>query len=136
MRDARTALMTGLVAALKTATSKSVYTRIPRSADASYPYILIANIYDEENGPKTKFHYRYDVEIQAIHMNLTSKSALYSDMNNIKSIINNNVPFALTDNFSIMECTLNSGTDTDFEVDSGVQSVGIVRAFFDIRDDA
>ena len=55
MKDIRKTLLTGLVPALATATGRTVYTRIPKSTAVTYPYIYIANIYEEEIGPKNRY---------------------------------------------------------------------------------
>ena len=132
MDDLRQILVTALYTKLSLVCTNPVYSKMPRAADVTYPYNYISDIYDDENGPKTGFQYRYDVLIQVIFKNISSKSAFYSEMAKVKSIINNAEPFTLTGGFKIKQCILNNSSDTDIEVDDGVLTVGLVRAYFDI----
>lgn len=132
MEDVRNVLLKSLVPALETATGKSVFTRIPKDA-ATYPYIYISDIYQEEDGTKTEFHYRLDVLVQVLYKDATSLSGLFSDMTNVLSIINNGVPFELDDPHSIMDCTLNSSNTTEFQTETGTVNAGLIRIYFRIK---
>lgn len=134
MKDLRQILLTGLVPAIATATGKSCYTRMPKAAGATYPYIYISDIYQDEDGSKTSYRYKLDVLIQVIYQDVTSLTALFADMNNILSIVKNGVaPFALTGGHVIEGCELISSTTTEFQTDTGTQNVGLVRVLFTIE---
>ena len=133
MKDIRNILLTALVPALATATGRNVYTRIPKAANVAYPYIYISDIYQEEVGPKTKYQYRLDVLIQIIYQDVDSLVALFTDMDNVLSIVNNAVPFALTAPYKVMSCELNNSTTTEFQTETGTQNVGLIRILFNIE---
>jgi len=131
MKDARTALVTGLYTALTAACNASVYSRMPKAADINYPYIQIGDIYDEENGPKDNFFFNYDVLINVVYKDQSSLSAFYADINNVKSTINNNVPFSIGSEFSILESTLISSSSSEFEDgDGAILNVCAIRVNF------
>ena len=131
MKDARTALVTGLYTALTAACNASVYSRMPKAADINYPYIQIGDIYDEENGPKDDFFFNYDVLINVVYKDQSSLAAFYADINNVKSTINNNVPFSIGSEFSILESTLISSSSSEFEDgDGAILNVCAIRVNF------
>jgi len=133
MKDIRHILLTALVPALATATGKTVYTRMPKAIGAVYPYIYISDIYQEEVGPKTSYIYRLDVLIQIIYQDVDSLTGLFTDMNNVLSIVNNGSPFALTAQYKVMSCELNNSTTTEFQTETGTQNVGLIRLLFNIE---
>lgn len=133
MKDIRQILLTALVPALATATSRNVYTRIPKAAGATYPYIYISDIYQEEIGPKTSYIYQLDVLIQVIYQDVDSLTGLFTDMNNVLSIVNNGSPFALSSPHKVLSCELNSSTTTEFQTETGTQNVGLIRLLFNIE---
>lgn len=137
MRDARTALVTGLYTQLSAATTTPVHARMPKSSALQYPYIQIGDIYDEENGTKDSFMYDYDVLINIVHKDLSSLTPFYSDIDAVKGTINNNVPFALPAPFRILESTLTSSSTTVFEsADGSIINVCAVRVLFKVAQDA
>lgn len=133
MKDIRATLIKALLPAIKTATGKDAYTRIPKAAAVTYPYIYISDIYQEENGPKTKPQYLLDVLIQVVYQDVNNLTALFTDMDNLLSIINNDVPFALDSPYKILECRLNNSATTEIETTTGVQNIGMVRVWFDVE---
>lgn len=133
MKDLRQILLKALVPALKTATGKNVYSRMPKAANIVYPYIYVGDIYDKEVGPKTSFTYEYDVQIMIVHKDLNDLAALFDDMDKVKGIVNNSTPFSLTEGFIIDSCTLGGSNNTDFETDTGIENIGIIRLLFYIR---
>jgi len=134
MKDARTALVTGLYGALTTACDVTVYSRMPKSTSIVYPYVHIGDIYVEEVGPKDSFQYNFDVLIEIVYKNQTSLTDFYDEIDNVKSVINNNVPFTIGSNFAIMEATLISDSSTEFEDgDGSILNVAAIRVNFYIR---
>lgn len=134
MKDARNALVTGLYTALESACNADVYSRMAKKADIVYPYIHIGDIYDEEVGTKDEFHFNFDTLIQVVYKDQSSLTVFYTDINNVKSTINNNVPFSIGSEFAIMESTLISASTTEFEEEDGsVLNVGAIRVNFYIR---
>ena len=133
MKDIRKILLTALVPALATAIGKTVYTRIPKASNVAYPYIYISDIYQEEVGPKTSFWYRLDVLVQVVYQDADDLGLLFTDMDNVLSIITNGSILTLTSPYKVISCELNSSTTTEFQTETGTQSVGLVRMFFDIE---
>lgn len=133
MKDIRHIFLIGFCPALATATGKTVYTRMPKAIGAVYPYIYISDIYQEETGPKTSYQYKLDVLIQIIYQDVDSLVNLFTDMDNVLSIVNNGSPFALTSPYKIMLCELNNSTTTEFQTETGTQNVGLIRLLFNIE---
>ena len=133
MKDIRNILLTALVPALATATGRSVYTRIPKATGVTYPYIYIGDRYQSEVGPKTSYEYEVDVLIQIIYQDVDDLGALFTDMDNVLSVVNNAVPFALTSPYKIKSCQLISSSDTEFQTETGTQNVGLIRLLFNIE---
>jgi hypothetical protein len=134
MKDLRQILLTGLIPAIKTATGKDAYSRIPKATGITYPYIYVSDIYQEEFGSKTGYRYRLDVLIQVIYQDVTTLTGLFTDMDNILGLVKNGVtPFALSGGYKVSECNLNSSTTTEFQTETGTQSVGIIRLLFTIE---
>jgi hypothetical protein len=138
MRDVRTQLVTALITAIAAkSTGLTPYTKIPQgdaSNPISYPFIYITDITDIENGPKNQFMYEYDLSVQLVYKDLTDLSTMWTAVDKIKQIINNNVPFALTGNFAIMEATLIDTDETEDLMDSQVVDTTIIRINFLIED--
>lgn len=134
MRDARPQLIKALVSDLKSRLSYDrVYTKIPKKV--SYPYVYIAEIYQDEDGSKSEFQYRYDVLIQVVYKDADSPLARYQDQSAILGMVNNAQGFALEDNFDLMKVSLISNSEeTDIKTDSGILDVGLVRIEFLIED--
>jgi hypothetical protein len=131
MKDARQALVTGLHTSLTDACNASVYSRMPKAADITYPYIQIGDIYDEESGPKDQFLFNYDVLINVVYKDQSSLTAFFADINNVKSTVNNNVPFSIGSDFRIIESTLTTASTTEFEdADGTILNVAAVRVMF------
>lgn len=133
MKDIRNILLTALVPAIATATGRTVLTRIPKAKAQSYPYIYISDIYQEEVGPKTSYQYRLDVLIQVVYQDIDDLGALFTDMDNVLSLVNNGVPFALIAPYKVMSCELNNSTTTEFQTDTGTQNVGLIRLLINIE---
>ena len=138
MKDVRKPLTIGLITAINAkSTGLTVYTKIPKgdiTNPISYPYIFIAEIFDIEDGPKNQFMYQYEVTLQIVYRDLTSKLAMWIVVDKIKQIINNDVPFSLTDNFAIMEATLIDTDETEDLVNSQDVDTTIIRINFMIED--
>lgn len=134
MKDVRNILLTSLVPALKTATGKNVYTRMPKSANIVYPYIYIGDKYQTEVGSKTSFQYELDIQVIVCHMNLMDISALTTDMDNVCSVINNGSQLlALANPYKVMSCELISANDTELQTEVGTENIGIIRILFNIE---
>ena len=92
MKDVRKPLTIGLITAINAkSTGLTVYTKIPKgdiTNPISYPYIFIAEIFDIEDGPKNQFMYQYEVTLQIVYRDLTSKLAMWIVVDKIKQIIN------------------------------------------------
>ena len=101
MKDARKSLLTGLYTALTSACDATVYSRMQKQADIVYPYIHIGDIYDKEVGPKDSFQFNFDTLIEVVYKYQSSLTAFYDDINNVKSTINNNIPFSIGSDFAI-----------------------------------
>lgn len=140
MRDARKEIVSGLITAINAKLSGiTVYTKVPKAVDnnavlASYPYIYIAEIYQDETGPKNRFFYNYDILIQVVYKDLTSKVSLWTTVNSILEIVNNNVPFSLSNDFEIMEMTLISNSETEILTDTGILDIGLIRIMVKVED--
>jgi len=135
MTDVRTILITALTAALATATGRKVYGQMPIHLDGTkvYPHIEISDISIQEDGPKNNYQYVVNVLLEIIHKNLSSMSTLYNDMNNVKGIINNSVPFSLTGGYNIMDCRLQVDNTTQASKERDNFDIGIIRLIFRIE---
>ncbi len=134
MKDARTSLVTGLHTALETACTATVYSRMKRKADIVYPYVHIGDIYDDEVGPKDSFMFNFDVLINVVYKDQSSLTSFHSEINNVKSTVNNDVPFSIGADFAIVESTLISTSSTEFEdADGAILNVAAIRVNFFIR---
>lgn len=134
MRDVRNILLTALVPALKVATGRNVYTRMPKAANIVYPYIYIGDKYQTEVGSKTSFQYELDIQVVICHMNLLDLSALTTDMDNVLSIVNNGASLlTLANPYKVMSCELISSNDTEIQTEVGTESLGIIRILFNIE---
>lgn len=138
MKDVRTQLVTALIVAITAkATGLTAYTKIPKGDSSNpivFPFIYIADITDTEDGPKNQFMYSYDMDLEIVYSGLTDKAAMWTAVDKIKQIINNNVPFALTGNFSIMEMTLIDTTETEDLLNSIDVDTTTIRVNFLIED--
>lgn len=133
MKDVRKQLAIALVAAIKAAIpGRNVYTKVPKGV--TYPYIFIAAMYDIEDGPKNQFFYQYDTIIEVVYENVDAKDDMWDDVNAIKGLINNDVPFSLTDNFSIMQATLIETDETEDLINSLSVDITDIRVNFEIED--
>jgi len=130
MKDYRTKLITELVADIQTATGKVPYTRLPKAAQISYPYIHISDIYDSEIGDKTIFEHEVDMLINVVHLDVNSLADFYTDINNIKSIINNNSGVDLSPDFKCREMRLNLCTTSEIETEVGTLNIANIRILF------
>lgn len=132
MKDVRKILITGLISAINTATGRTAYTVLPKSANISYPYTFISDAYQSEVGAKDSFEYEVDVLVQVVYKDVNDLSDLYTDMDNILSIVNNDNPFSLTGGLTILECKLNNSTTTSIQNESGNLEIGLIRIIFNI----
>lgn len=132
MNDVRNILIKALKSQLATATGKTIYVRMPKAADIAYPYIQIADVYQTEDGPKTSYYYNLDVLIRVVYKDANDLGAMFTDMNNISSVIKNYGSFALDSPFVLRSAELNNSSHSDFESDTGTLSIGLIRIDFDI----
>lgn len=132
MKGLHKILLKALVPAIATATGRTVYTRAPKDT-AAYPYIYISDIYQEEDGPKNSYQYKIDLLVQVLHKDQTSLDAFYDDIDDVLSIINNAVPFALDSPYTVMDCRLNNTSTTEFMSEVGVINAGLIRVLFRIK---
>ncbi|NIA28713.1 MAG: hypothetical protein GWP06_02220 [Actinobacteria bacterium] len=130
MKDLRPILLKALVPALKTATGKDVFSRIPKSKSVTYPYVYISEMYQEEIGSKTSYRYNIDTLIQVIYKDAPGLGNLYTDTDNILGLVNNGSPFALESPYKIESCMLNSTNTTEILTETGIINVGLIRLFF------
>ena len=133
MKDVREILLKGLIPALQTATSLSVYTTIPKKASPVYPYIYVSDMYQEENGSKTSKSYKIDLLVRVIYKDVKSLSGLFGSINNVLSIINNGKPFEIGTQFYIESGTLISSSMTTELIETGKLEIGLVRLLFKIE---
>ena len=138
MKDCRTSLITALITAIDgQATGLMPYTKVPKGDAANpiaYPFIYITDITDVEDGPKNQFMYSYDLDMELVYKDLTDKAAMWTAVDLIKQLINNDVPFALTGGFSIMELTLIDTIETEDLLNSQDVDTTIIRVNFMIED--
>ena len=133
MKDCRTSLVTAFITAINAkSTGLTVYTKVPKSV--VYPYLYLTEIIDIENGNKNQFMYSYDVSLELVYKDLTDKTAMWTAVDLIKQIINNNVPFSLTGGFAIMEMTLVDTTEAEDLLNSQEVDTTTIRVKFDIED--
>ncbi len=133
MKDCRTQLVTAFITAIDAkSTGLTVYTKVPKSV--VYPYLYLTEIIDIENGNKNQFMYSYDVSLELVYKDLTDKTAMWTAVDLIKQIINNNVPFSLTGGFAIMEMTLVDTTEAEDLLNSQEVDTTTIRVKFDIED--
>ena len=120
---------------MATATGRTVYADDPIQLGNTlmFPHIAISDVFVQEDGPKTAFHYNANVLIEIVHKNLKSLKTLHDDINNVLSIVGNGSPFALDSPYEIMDCTLNNVTTTKATNDRGLMDAGIVRLIFRIK---
>jgi len=133
MRNPTIAIVKAFKTAIETATGKSVYTRMPKAAKISYPYITISDTYIEELGPKTNYEYRVDMLVNVVYMDANDIQDLHNDVDDIMGIINNDVPFSVDAPFSIQECQLNNFTTIEANSETGVLSIGSIRVMFYVK---
>jgi hypothetical protein len=138
MKDCRTPLVTGLITAIAAkATGLTPYTKVPKgdfNNPIAYPFYYITNITDIEDGPKNQFMYSYDLDIEVVFADLTTKETMWTAVNSIKEIINNCVPFTITGGFEIMSMTLISTDETEDLLNSQDVDTTIIRVNFQIED--
>jgi hypothetical protein len=135
MNDVRSILITALTSSLATATGRKVYGQMPIHLEGTkvFPHIEISDISIQEDGQKNNFQYTVNVLLEIWHKNLASLSTLYNDMNNVKGIINNAVPFALTGGYSIMDCRLVVDNTTQASKEKDNFDIGLIRLIFRIK---
>lgn len=138
MRNCKKELLTALVAAIKTAIpNMPVWTKqsdINTKSVAAYPYIYIGDVYQTEGGVKTYYNYEIECLIHVVYLNQTSLTAMYSTQNSILGIIDEPMPFLLTNQFQIIDTLLLSSNDSEFQNDTGNLNVGLIRLRFMIQD--
>lgn len=140
MRSCKKELLTALVTAIKTALpTMIVRTKLndfDTSDDTAYPYIYIGNVYQTETGPKTFYIYDVEVEAQVVYKDVTSLTDLYATQNSVLGILTKETPFALTNNFEIIETTLINSNDVEIKIETGTLNIGLIRIRFRIEDKA
>lgn len=134
MKDIRAILIAPLITAINSATSKTCYTRLPKEANKTYPYIYISEFYQTEVGPKTNNEYQADVAIQVCYMDASSLSEMFNDMDDICGIINHGSPFALASGYEILSCELSNSSTAEFQTETGTLNVGLIRMIFNIKE--
>ena len=107
---------------------------INNSAVSAYPYIYIGDVYQTEGGVKRYYNYEIECLIHVVYINQTSLSDYYASQNSVLGIINHPKPFALTNNFEIIDTLLLSSNDSEFQNDTGNLNVGLIRLRFMIID--
>ena len=127
MNDPRKQVIKALYAAIGTATGRTVYAKIPKQATPPYPYVYISDVFMEEEGPKNKYQYKFQILIEVCHKDELNDDSLFNDMADIEGLINNGVPFALESGYNIMDMTLVSAVKTEVLTDSGQVDVGAIR---------
>lgn len=112
-----------------------IYTSVPKGV--VYPYVLVDDVFIDEDGPKGQFRYDADVRIEVAYKDEQSKIARLTDTNNILGLINNSTPFAMADNYKIEAVTLINKSESEIELnDSQKIQVSVIRMMFDIKDEA
>lgn len=127
MTDCREIVLKALFTALGTATGRTIYTKIPKQAAPIYPYIHISDVFEEEEGTKTGYQYKFQILIEVCHKDELSDKSLFDDMSAVCGLINNGVPFALSGGFAIMDMRLVSSTQIEVLTDTGIVDVGAIR---------
>lgn len=135
MNDVRQTLITALTSSLATATGRKVYGQMPIHLEGTkvFPHILISDISIQEDGQKNNFQYTVNVLLEIVHKNLASLATLYNDMNNVKGIVNNAVPFTLSGSYSIMDCRLVVDNTTQASKERDNFDIGLIRLIFRIE---
>lgn len=140
MRNCKKELLTSLVSAIKTAlTTMIVRTKLndfDTSDNSAYPYIYIGNVYQTETGPKTFYIYDVEVEVQVVYKDVTSLTDLYTTQNSVLGILTKETPFALTNNFEIIETAMINSNDVEIKIETGTLNIGLIRIRFRIEDKA
>lgn len=136
MRDPELELYKALIPDLIARVGHSrVYTSVPKGV--VYPYILVDDVFIDEDGPKGQFRYNADVRVEVVYKDEKSKIARLTDTNNILGLINNSTPFAMADNYKIDAVTLINKSESEIELsDSQKIQVSVIRMMFDIKDEA
>jgi len=140
MRDAKkeivTALITSISAKLPT---RDIFTIVPKpindsGAAAPLNYILISDIYQQDESPKNSLIYSYDVLVQVVYNNVTSKITFWSDISSVVSIISSRRDLVLTNDFQCQEIGLLSNSEEEIWTDTGRKNIGVVRFKVDVKD--
>ena len=140
MRDARKEIATALIAAINAKLpTKTVYTIVPKAVDnsgniAPDNYILISDIYQQNDGNKASFIYNYDVLVEVVYNNITSKLNLWADVSSIESIVSNRRDLTLTNDFYLLEISCESTPEEEILTDTGTKTIGIIRFKMAIKD--
>lgn len=140
MRDARKEIVGALITAIGVKIpSRKVFTIPIKAVDNSNitppnEYIIISDIYQEENGTKSAFMYTYDVLIEVVHNNINSKLLLWSDINSIETIVSSRRDLTLGNDFELLEISCESMPEEEILTETGRKTVGIIRFKIDIID--
>lgn len=138
MRNCKKELLTAFVAAIKTAIpTMPVWTKqsdINDSTIAAYPYIYIGDLYQNCGGVKTYDNHELECLVHIVYINQTSLNDLYASQNSVLGILNHPKPFALTNNFEIIETLLLSSNDSEIQNETGNLNIGLIRVKFLIVD--
>lgn len=111
-----------------------IYTSVPKGV--VYPYILVDDVFIDEDGPKGQFRCNADVRVEVVYKDEQSKIARLTDTNNILGLINNSTPFVMADNYKIEAVTLINKSESEIELnDSQKIQVSVIRMMFDIKDE-
>lgn len=130
MTDCREIVLKALYTALGTATGRTIYTKIPKLNNVPtpvYPYIHISDVFEEEEGTKTNYQFKFQILIEVCHKDELSDIPLFNDIKAVKTLINNSVPFALSGGFAIMDMRLVNSTQIEVLTDTGMVDVGAIR---------
>ena len=66
-------------------------------------------------------------KLYEVYKDVSSLVNLYTTQNTVLGLINHPKPFALTNNFEIIETELLSSNDAEIKIDSGTLNIGLIR---------
>ena len=129
MKDLRAILIKGLIPAMKTATGRDAISIVPKPT--LYPYIYIAEIYQKETGAKTSYMYELDTLIQVVHRLDASMSPLFTDMDNVMSLVKKaSTAITLDSPYTLLQCVPTAQTTTEVLDEIGRLTIGLIRLTF------
>ena len=140
MRDARKEIVQSLIAAINVKLpSRTVYTIVPKSVENSGTmppdnYIYISDIYQNDSSSKNDTRYSYEVLIQVVKNNITSKLELYSEVNSIMTIIQNERDLTLSNDFDLIYMGFIANSEEEIQTETGTKHLGLIRFQIDVQD--